>query len=418
MEAQAIVSSLECYEPSNRIRTLYEKGAGVPLSIAYPIKRYYNSGQEMLRVAKVYMKEGDLENAYLIYIRYMTIFLEKIREHPEYPQVDSEQRSKTRNMCKEVFPIAEQIKEQLKSRYEREYEEKRQAAAARLHQIKVQEEAMRKPKNDEATNRAHNEDKLQELLNERIQSKLNELDKEKDKMKCSKSTAYSPTPSPSSISQKTLNTSSGPTAPPPDEINRPNIPTFDRSTKPNYNSLLSSQGNDSLRDIIIPASLTEKFLHIASWNTYQNIELCGILAGKFASNDFTITHILIPSQRGTGDSCLTENEEQIFLYQDKYDLITLGWIHTHPSQNAFLSSIDLHTHFSYQIMLPEAIAIVCAPKFTETGVYSLTKDYGLDVIANCKQSGFHYHPKEPPIYENCKHVVFDDKITINVVDLR
>ena len=34
---------------------------------------------------------------------------------------------------------------------------------------------------------------------------------------------------------------------------------------------------------------------------------------------------------------------------------------THPSQTAFMSSVDLHTHYSYQVMLDEAIAIVVAP---------------------------------------------------------
>lgn len=38
---------------------------------------------------------------------------------------------------------------------------------------------------------------------------------------------------------------------------------------------------------------------------------------------------------------------------------------THPTQTAFLSSVDLHTHCSYQLMLPESIAIVCSPKFQE-----------------------------------------------------
>ncbi len=37
-------------------------------------------------------------------------------------------------------------------------------------------------------------------------------------------------------------------------------------------------------------------------------------------------------------------------------------IHTHPTQSCFMSSMDLHTHVAYQQMLPEAIAIVCAPK--------------------------------------------------------
>jgi hypothetical protein len=40
-----------------------------------------------------------------------------------------------------------------------------------------------------------------------------------------------------------------------------------------------------------------------------------------------ITHLLVPKQNGTGDSCTTQNEEEIFDYQDQHDLITLGWIH-------------------------------------------------------------------------------------------
>ncbi|ONK72870.1 uncharacterized protein A4U43_C04F24260, partial [Asparagus officinalis] len=60
--------------------------------------------------------------------------------------------------------------------------------------------------------------------------------------------------------------------------------------------------------------------------------------------------------------CSTTNEEEIFEFQDKQSLFTLGWIHTHPTQSCFMSSIDVHTHYSYQIMLPEAIAIVMAPR--------------------------------------------------------
>ncbi|CAI0626670.1 unnamed protein product [Linum tenue] len=59
--------------------------------------------------------------------------------------------------------------------------------------------------------------------------------------------------------------------------------------------------------------------------------------------------------------CQTLNEEEIFDVQDKLSLFPLGWIHTHPTQTCFMSSVDLHTHYSYQIMLPEAIAIVMAP---------------------------------------------------------
>lgn len=44
-------------------------------------------------------------------------------------------------------------------------------------------------------------------------------------------------------------------------------------------------------------------------------------------------------------------------------LVFLGrQIHTHPTQSCFMSSLDLHSHASYQVMLAEAVAIVCAPK--------------------------------------------------------
>ena len=40
-----------------------------------------------------------------------------------------------------------------------------------------------------------------------------------------------------------------------------------------------------------------------------------------------VTHIIIPKQTGSSDSCETLSEEEIFDVQDQYDLITLGWIH-------------------------------------------------------------------------------------------
>ncbi|XP_041450260.1 uncharacterized protein LOC121404596 [Drosophila obscura] len=101
------------------------------------------------------------------------------------------------------------------------------------------------------------------------------------------------------------------------------------------------------------------------WGIYPNI------AGEASY----ITHIITPQQQGTPDSCNTMHEEQIFDVQDQMQLITLGWIHTHPSQTAFLSSVDLHTHCSYQMMMPEALAIVCAPKYNTTGFFILTPHY-------------------------------------------
>lgn len=95
--------------------------------------------------------------------------------------------------------------------------------------------------------------------------------------------------------------------------------------------------------------------------------LCGILK----SNAMFITRLVVPEQTSTSDTCETLNEEEFFDYCDKEDLLVIGWIHTHPSQTCFMSSRDLHTHVGYQVMMPESVAIVCAPSKTPRYVPSL-----------------------------------------------
>ncbi|KAI9262485.1 hypothetical protein EDC94DRAFT_608264 [Helicostylum pulchrum] len=161
----------------------------------------------------------------------------------------------------------------------------------------------------------------------------------------------------------------------------------------------STERGEPLRELLLPKGLQSRFLSIANNNTRNKIETCGILAGTLKNNILKITTLIIPKQTGTPDTCTTENEEDLFDIQDKHDLLTFGWIHTHPTQSCFLSSVDLHTHCSYQLMLPEAIAIVCAPAHTPNfGIFRLTDPPGLDVISNCKKTpAFHPHP-DLPIY--------------------
>ena len=88
-----------------------------------------------------------------------------------------------------------------------------------------------------------------------------------------------------------------------------------------------------------------------------------------------------------------------------------------------MSSVDVHTHYSYQIMLPEAIAIVMAPTDTSRkhGIFHLTDPTGVNLIRNCQERGFHPH-EEPldgtPIYEHCSHVYMNTNLKHDVIDLR
>lgn len=47
-------------------------------------------------------------------------------------------------------------------------------------------------------------------------------------------------------------------------------------------------------------------------------------------------------------------------------------------------------------MMPEALAIVCAPKYSNE-IFKLT-NMGLDVVGKCTQLGFHPHA-ESPLFE-------------------
>ncbi|PKA49242.1 AMSH-like ubiquitin thioesterase 1 [Apostasia shenzhenica] len=181
--------------------------------------------------------------------------------------------------------------------------------------------------------------------------------------------------------------------------------------------------SESPLEVHISTSLMDSFLRVAKSNTDRNLETCGVIAGSLKNKKFYVTALIIPKQEGTTDSCQTTNEEEIFDYQDKHSLFPLGWIHTHPTQTCFMSSIDVHTHYSYQVMLPEAIAIVMAPMDSSRkhGIFRLTTPGGMSVIRNCDQRGFHPHPSPlegSPIYDSCSDVYMNPSLKFDVVDLR
>ncbi|KAI8320258.1 Mov34-domain-containing protein, partial [Martensiomyces pterosporus] len=185
-----------------------------------------------------------------------------------------------------------------------------------------------------------------------------------------------------------------------------------------------TEGGVRMRPMQLPEDIFEEFVNIAADNTAANLETCGVLCGRVmpGQNALVVTTLIIPKQHATSDTCTTESEEDLFVTQMDMDLMTLGWIHTHPSQTCFMSSLDLHTHCSYQLMLPEAIAIVCSPKHEPRfGIFRLTDPSGIDVIQNCREkSAFHPHDASKVIYTSAdpdSHVV-KARYDFEIIDLR
>ena len=176
-----------------------------------------------------------------------------------------------------------------------------------------------------------------------------------------------------------------------------------------------------LRSIFLPQNLRHRFLSVAQANTRANLETCGILCGTLVSNALFISKLVIPDQESTSDTCETVNESELFDYVDGEDLMVLGWIHTHPTQTCFMSSRDLHTHGGYQVMIPESIAIVCAPSKGDWGVFRLTDPPGMKTVLNCTQTGLFHPHAESHIYTEALrpgHVVEVNGLEFEVVDLR
>ena len=133
---------------------------------------------------------------------------------------------------------------------------------------------------------------------------------------------------------------------------------------------------------------------------------------------YSVTHLFIPKQQGTSDVCIAVNEDLTNNALQQNSCIVLGWIHTHPTQTSFLSSVDLHTHFGYQSVLPEAFTVVCFVKYASTRFLHLTT-YGMKIIQSCKLSGFHQHDDSTlkRLFEESDNYQITD-IPLTVRDLR
>ncbi|KAJ6596364.1 hypothetical protein DFH09DRAFT_1134731, partial [Mycena vulgaris] len=102
-------------------------------------------------------------------------------------------------------------------------------------------------------------------------------------------------------------------------------------------------------------------------------------SGKFR---FVVETLLIPKQHATTDTCTMDEEEGVLGFTEERALITLDCIRTHPAQ-------------SFQRMLPESFAVVCAPK------------------SDSKYQAFHPHPDDA----DRGHVQMREA-ALEIVDLR
>jgi len=156
-------------------------------------------------------------------------------------------------------------------------------------------------------------------------------------------------------------------------------------------------------------NLTEQSLVILKFQAYKDIvlhstrfanpginkerwrEVYGFLIGTIENNNVVI-HESIPMVHGGATE--VEFEEQHYIEAAEINekaaeksLFLVGWYHSHPGLQIFLSSVDIKNHIGYQGLNPQAIALVIDPsKINAT--YSGFEIFRLDDATNLNSS---YH---------------------------
>ncbi|CAD7697666.1 unnamed protein product [Ostreobium quekettii] len=191
-------------------------------------------------------------------------------------------------------------------------------------------------------------------------------------------------------------------------------------------SIVPTRRHGGLRDVHISLEMLNTFLEVAKMNTQKSISTCALLAGELIAEHslLQVRKLIFPKQKGCANRVeMTNGEEEVVDEVLGDGLLMMGWIYSRTEDECDLSSIDVHTAFRFQIMLPEAVTIVMAPadKRRKCGIFRLTTPGGMDVVRTCALRGYHAH-KAPStgqeIYELCQHVYLNPRLRVSCRDLR
>ncbi|GAM83275.1 hypothetical protein ANO11243_012610 [Dothideomycetidae sp. 11243] len=428
----------------------------------YPLRIALRTAQNLHNAAAACERAGNLQDAYLFLFRHAEFCMARVATHPDrkLPTFKKDVGRVTNQVAVDLETL-ERLKPQINARYER-WKSSMERVKAERDKARAQQEPRRGSRDyeyledakeagyaqvldagehkDLALRLAHGElrrrgthrDRNSEQREfEQLARNIRDLGKRMDRTDGDERSqaatfAYpgSQIDIPPTIPSKTPLARDAAPLPPPKTTSQPPPAEPLASSEYTFRSVATTENGTLLRPLFLPSELQERFLSLAAANTAANLETCGILCGSLISNALFISHLVVPAQESTSDTCDTTEagDAALFDYVDNAQLMVCGWIHTHPSQTCFLSSRDLHTSVGYQVMLPESVAIVCAPsRDPGYGVFRLTDPPGKQVVLACTRSGlFHPHDSDNLYTDALKpgHVSELKGLKFEVVDLR
>ncbi|XP_073209878.1 AMSH-like protease isoform X2 [Lepidochelys kempii] len=361
--------------PEERVRALSKLACNITINEDITPRRYFRSGVEMERMASVYLEEGNLENAFVLYNKFITLFVEKLPSHRDYQQCSVPEKQDIMKKLKEVaFPRTDELKKDLLKKYNAEYQEymqdKNKCKAEFLKKLEQQRLI-------EAEKKRIAQMRQQQLETEQFQFFEDQLKKQelardqkiKENMVMSEQIDGSVLSCISMHQNNSLSTTFSEKASKSDaSVSTGQSPPVNQALKPAATlSTVQNQMAEALRGVVLPTDLCHKFLLLAEANTVRGIETCGILCGKLCQSSL----------------------------QDRITATWRMWKNYSAFRINTLSSLWVGSI---------------------TGIFRLTNAGMLEVSA-CKKKGFHPHTKEPRLFNICKHVV-GTETKITMLDLR
>lgn len=108
------------------MKQLIESSHNISVDRNIPLSKYFNSGRELIKSATDSESKGDIEKAFVLYLRYMTLFLEKLVHHPEWSRADRNEKDLVKKQCNDIFELAEELKKKITEKYTKEYQDYRE----------------------------------------------------------------------------------------------------------------------------------------------------------------------------------------------------------------------------------------------------------------------------------------------------
>lgn len=71
----------------------------------------------------MYLEEGDIENAFILFMRFLTMFLDKIKNHPQINEIPDTLRKANKEKLFGAMTVTEDLKIRLLKIFESEYQQ-------------------------------------------------------------------------------------------------------------------------------------------------------------------------------------------------------------------------------------------------------------------------------------------------------